>query len=175
MHREAETDPEAYDRIRNVPHRSQGIRNYSVRSRELYLAPRTLVVIPIGDYQNGFKRAGAYGWHVPKEHFDDSSFMYEPNGWVEDPQELYWSCNRVRVSLEWADEGQRLRVVADPVRASCHEAVEASVDEEPYADIGQTLDWRLHPGVNTLSVRTRSRLGVTGYPYRVELWKAQEP
>lgn len=172
VHREAETDTGAYGRIRNVPHRSQGTHNDAVHGRKLYLAPRTLVVIPIGDYQNGFQRAGAYGWHVPDQCFGEESFMYKPNGWVDDPQDLYWSCNRARVSLAWQEAGERVRVSAEAVRVSHFEALEASIDEAPHSDMGGDFGWRLHPGVNSLSVRVRNRFGVTGYPYRIQIWKA---
>lgn len=171
VHQDATRDPAAYRQTRNVPHRSQGTGASASRSDRLYLAPKTHVVIPIGDYEGGFKRGGAYGWHVPGHNFGDDSFMYEPNGWVDDPQALYWSCNRVRVGLKWAEAGECLSVTVEAVQAAYLQAIEVSIDDGTPADARTSFEWRLQPGVNTLCARTRNSFGVTGYPYRIEIWR----
>jgi len=164
VHQDATRDPGAYQQIRNVPHRSQGTGASAWQSDRLYLAPKTHVVIPIGDYEGGFKRAGAYGWHVPGHRSGENSFMYEPNGWVDDPQKLYWSCNRARVGLEWIARGQCLTVSAEAVGTAYLEATEASVDEGTFADVGTSFEWRLHPGVNTLASGRGTASGLPATP-----------
>jgi hypothetical protein len=171
VHQEAAADPSAYRQVRNMPHRSQAIHNTAVHMDHLYLLPKTRVVVPIGDYQGSFKRRGDYGWHVPGMDVSGNFFMYEPNGWVENPQELYWSCNRVRVQLDWLERGRRLTIGSEAVQTAHFEAFEASVDARPFSDSGGALDWELHRGVNILSIRTKNAFGVTGYPYRIEIWR----
>jgi|GEM_PF-2634625 len=86
---------------------------------------------------------------------------------VDRLDDLYPSRHRVQVAWQWTTPGQvlaaQLRAVATPAFASFL----ASVDEAAWAPCGAGFSWSLHPGVNTLELRTRNHLGALGYIYRL--------
>jgi len=90
---------------------------------------------------------------------------------VEDLDEIFWSCQRAQVSLEWADPGRRLRVTTKPFQVTFPDGFERKVDEGGWERCGARFTWTLHPGVNALAVRTRNKLGAAGHPWRIQLWR----
>jgi hypothetical protein len=87
------------------------------------------------------------------------------------PDALYPSRNRARVSFSWVSRGSRLRVEAESVGVTFFDGFRVSVDGEPERRTRMPFTWTLHPGVNTLAIRTRNSLGTCGYPTRLTLWK----
>jgi hypothetical protein len=87
------------------------------------------------------------------------------------PDALYPSRNRAVVKLTWASRGTRLRVQAEPFGVTFFEGFLLATDGEPEVKASLPFLWNLHPGVNTLTVRTRNSLGARGYPTRLTLWK----
>jgi hypothetical protein len=90
---------------------------------------------------------------------------------VDDLADLYPSRNRAAVSLAWSKTGEELRVRAKPVAVTSFDALLVAVDGKPARRLPADFRWRLHPGVNTLAVRTRNKPGAMGHPFRITLWK----
>jgi hypothetical protein len=90
---------------------------------------------------------------------------------VDRLDDLYPSRHRLHVAWHWATPGQvlaaELRAVATPAFAGFL----AAVDDTPWAPCGAGFAWSLHPGVNTLALRTRNHLGALGYPYRLTVFR----
>lgn len=95
---------------------------------------------------------------------------YEPV-LVDNLDELTPSRNRVRVSMSWDKPGDRLAVAAEPAGVTFFETLLAARDGGAEERTKGAFGWKLHPGVNTLTVRTLNRLGAKGYPYRIRVWR----
>jgi hypothetical protein len=90
---------------------------------------------------------------------------------VKNLDDLYPSRNRVNVGLAWLKPGETLRVAAEPVGVTFFDTLIAAFDGGAEMPVKGRFAWKLHPGVNLLTVRTRNRLGAVGYPFKLRLWK----
>jgi len=91
---------------------------------------------------------------------------------VDRLEDLYPGRNRAQVALRWRRRGASLTLTAKPVGVTFFDTLLMAVDGEAEKPFKGAPDWNLHPGVNTLTVRTRNRLGARGYPFRIRLWKS---
>lgn len=89
---------------------------------------------------------------------------------VDQPEDMFWSCNRVKVKLAWHQPGQILRVDARPVGVTFADGLEVRFDDQAWQRTAAQFKWILHPGVNEMSVRTRNLLSNRGHPWRMQLW-----
>jgi len=94
-----------------------------------------------------------------------------PQRLVRNLDDLIPSRNRAAVTLAWRKPSESLTVAAQPAGVSFFENLLASVDGGPERPVSRAWLWRLHPGLNSLAVRTQNRFGVRGYPFRIRLWK----
>ncbi len=88
---------------------------------------------------------------------------------VDSLDHLYPSRNRVRCRFSWETPGDTLAVRAEAVAVTHLDTLLGSVDEAPWRPVESCFGWPLHPGVNTLAIRTRNRLGAEGYPFRIAI------
>ena len=91
--------------------------------------------------------------------------------WVKNLDDLYPSRNRVKAVLSWDKPGESLRVAVEPVGVTFFDTLLASRDDGAEEPVKAPIAWRLHPGVNGLTLRTRNKLGARGYPFKIRLWK----
>lgn len=86
--------------------------------------------------------------------------------WVRDWRELYWSCDRVRVTPRWREKGKIIRLDFSAVQCQFPAGFEVMVDGGGWHAQRSPFFWRLHDGVNLVLVRTRNKQGVAGRPWR---------
>jgi hypothetical protein len=116
-----------------------------------------------------------YAWYFrePERAWfrSEKTDMGPRNFHVKSLDELCPSRNRVRAAWSWTRPGEALRLDVEAVGVTFFDTFIASVDGGPPERTGPRIAWRLYSGVNTLSVRTRNKLGALGHPLRVVLWK----
>jgi hypothetical protein len=130
-------------------------------------------------YMGWFKRRD-YGakappesrWHYPRAYRPSRLDPYSPPAGqrlVPDPRLLYWSCDRVRVRLDWRDAPRTVRLHLQPFQAQFFESFEIHVDGRRFALRRPSFAWHLHGGLNRIRVSTRNLLGAVGHPWRLAL------
>lgn len=85
--------------------------------------------------------------------------------------DIFWSCQRTQAEMAWDKPGEKLKVSLKPFQVTFLDGFERSVDEGAWENCGKSFAWALHAGVNTLSVRSRNKMGAKGHPFRLKLWR----
>ena len=174
-HERLEHDPTAFDDVRTAICQEDG----SARLVETpFWRNYTHVGIGLGD-PNAKQGDRPHIWYFQRHERPAFEATVDDGGkskHVERLADLFWSCQRARVSLAWAKPGTALRVEAEPFQVTFPDGFERRIDEGAWERFGAggrqaAFTWTLHPGVNALEVRTRNRLGATGHPWRIQLWR----
>lgn len=90
---------------------------------------------------------------------------------VDTLDEVFWSCQRAQVALDWSKPGAALRVKATAFQTAFPDGFERRIDEGDWEPTRGAFTWPLHAGVNALAIRTKNKLGATGHPWHIQLWK----
>jgi len=125
----------------------------------------------------GYNRRNDYGdpepapsyWYMPpwyRPWTPDPAGSPGAKALVEDWRTMYWSCDRVRVTAEWAASSDRIELSLTPFQAQLLDGYRVVVDGRPAVHQEPRFCWRLHPGVNRLEIAVRTQLGATGHPWR---------
>lgn len=89
---------------------------------------------------------------------------------VDNWKDLYWSCDRLQVSLAGLKKSRpALKVTATPFQAQFFNGCEARVDGGKPRRIGAAYEWTLHAGENSLELAAVNKLGTRGHPWRAVL------
>jgi hypothetical protein len=100
--------------------------------------------------------------HAPAES------QRQANNW----RDLYWSCDRLQVTLARTQTRHAMQVTAKPFQTQFFSGCEARVDGGKPRRIGTDFEWVLHAGENCLELAALNKLGARGHPWRAVLHKS---
>lgn len=92
---------------------------------------------------------------------------------VDDWRELYWSCDQLSVDIKWHKDGSGLNLIIKPFQSQFSTGCELIVDDSAPVRAGTGYDWKLHAGINRISLSATNRLGAKGHAWRMTVFKAQ--
>ncbi len=117
----------------------------------------------------GVKEAPKSWWYYPRWYLPSRLDPHSPPAGqrrVSDPRHLYWSCNRVRVRMDWRRAPAEIRLQLEPFQTQFFDSFEIRVNGQRVTHRGAHFLWRLNVGLNACSISARSQLGAIGHPWR---------
>ncbi|NLF31511.1 MAG: transglutaminase domain-containing protein [Planctomycetes bacterium] len=90
------------------------------------------------------------------------------SGQTDRPADFYWNLNQVDLTLEQTPDPAVLNVTADTFTPDL-QCLLVSIDAGPWTVTPATFAWPLHPGANSIQVKTRNTANVEGRPSVVKI------
>jgi hypothetical protein len=86
---------------------------------------------------------------------------------VNDANDFYWSCQRVKVYSKWKANEATFELGLEEVQSGYFDSFVIARDDGPWEKAGPRIQWKLQPGINRLKVAVKNKLGVTGHPWSI--------